>query len=142
MDFGLASTLRFFTALLCIILSYDAACIWFVNFAKRVRNYWPGDLKPPLHQSFFPLIPKLHEEGHKKTKNHEQFSFNLHPGVGLTDGERPEHIWSAHNALGNATKMMGPGAHHDVLDDHFGYWNYGKYVTMGMCSVISFVVML
>ncbi|PPR05757.1 hypothetical protein CVT26_008661 [Gymnopilus dilepis] len=131
MDFGLASTLRFLTALLFIVLSYDAACIWFVNFAKRVRNYWLDNLKPPPHQSFSPAIPKLHEEGHKKTKNHEQFSFNLHPGVGHTDGEGPERIWSAHNALGNATKTMGPGSRHNVLDDHFGYWNYGKYVAMG-----------
>ena len=131
MDFPLASTLRFLAALILVYLSYDAACQWFVNYAKRIQLYWPKDLKPPPTQSFVPVIPKMHEEGHKKTKNHEQFSLNLCPGVGYSDGEGPERIWSAHNALGNATKTMGPGSRHDVLDDHFGFWNYGKYVAMG-----------
>ncbi|PPQ97248.1 hypothetical protein CVT26_000741, partial [Gymnopilus dilepis] len=93
MDFGFASTLRFFIGLMLIIVSYDAACQWFVKYAKRVRDYWPKGLKPPPTQTFLAVIPKMHEEGHKKTKNHEQFSFNLTPGVGHTDGECPERIW-------------------------------------------------
>ncbi|KDR67155.1 hypothetical protein GALMADRAFT_80104 [Galerina marginata CBS 339.88] len=26
---------------------------------------------------------------------------------------------------------MGPGSRHDLLDDHFGFWNYEKYIGMG-----------
>ncbi|KAG6905119.1 hypothetical protein DXG01_004758 [Tephrocybe rancida] len=26
---------------------------------------------------------------------------------------------------------MGPGTHHDMLDDHFGFWNWQKYVGTG-----------
>ncbi|SJL06736.1 uncharacterized protein ARMOST_10078 [Armillaria ostoyae] len=26
---------------------------------------------------------------------------------------------------------MGPGSQHDVLDDHFGFWNWLKYIAMG-----------
>jgi hypothetical protein len=33
--------------------------------------------------------------------------------------------------LGNATKTQGPGSRHDVLDNHFGFWNWLKYNTMG-----------
>ncbi len=36
-----------------------------------------------------------------------------------------------HNNLGHSTKTMGPGSCHDVLDNHFGFWNWQKYVGMG-----------
>ncbi|KAK0209697.1 hypothetical protein IW262DRAFT_1302151 [Armillaria fumosa] len=55
-----------------------------------------------------PLVLKFHEPGHK-VEEHEQFSFNLAEGVGLSDGECPEQIWAGHNALGNSTKTVGPG---------------------------------
>ncbi|KAF8196486.1 hypothetical protein BJ912DRAFT_823307, partial [Pholiota molesta] len=77
-----------------------------------------------------PLIPKFHEPAHVE-KNHEQFSFNFATGVGKTDGEVPERVWAAHNGLGGATKTQGPGSRHDVLDDHFGFWNWQKYCSMG-----------
>jgi hypothetical protein len=65
-------------------------------------------------------------------EGHEEFSCNYGPGLGLTDCEGPEQIWAGHNALGNAMKMQGPGSRQDVLDDHFGFWNWQKYITMGM----------
>ncbi|KDR70916.1 hypothetical protein GALMADRAFT_75522, partial [Galerina marginata CBS 339.88] len=130
-DYSMASTLRFYFAALFLVVSYDIVCRWFINFARRVKDHWPESLKPSPQTRFFPVIPKLHYKSHKKTKNHEQFSFNLCPGVGLSDGEGPERIWSAHNPLGNSTKTMGPGSRHDVLDDHFGFWNYEKYTGMG-----------
>ncbi|KAF9470371.1 hypothetical protein BDN70DRAFT_780429, partial [Pholiota conissans] len=77
-----------------------------------------------------PLIPKFHEPAHEE-KNHEQFSFNFAIGVGKTDGEVPERVWAGHNGLGGSTKMQGPGSRHDVLDDHFGFWNWQKYCGMG-----------
>jgi len=45
--------------------------------------------------------------------------------------ETPERVWAGHNALGNSTKTQGPGGRHDVLDDHFGFWNWLKYIGMG-----------
>ena len=99
-----------------------------------MADHWPEHLKPADGITFIPLIPKLHENGHRQTKNHEQYSFNFCDGVGHTDGEGPERIWSAHNALGSATKTMGPGSRHDVLDDHFGHWNHEKYISMGELS--------
>ena len=29
------------------------------------------------------------------------------------------------------TKTQGPGGRHDVLDDHFGFWNWLKYIGIG-----------
>ncbi|KDR84217.1 hypothetical protein GALMADRAFT_54716 [Galerina marginata CBS 339.88] len=77
-----------------------------------------------------PAIPKLHEPMHQ-TKGHHMYSFNYIPGVGLTDGECPERVWGPHNALGNSTKTQGPGSRQDVLDDHFAFWNWLKYINMG-----------
>ena len=37
----------------------------------------------------------------------------------------------AHNALGNSTKTQGPGSRQDVLDDHFRFWNWLKYIGLG-----------
>ena len=36
--------------------------------------------------------------------------------------------------LGNSTKTQGPGSRQDVLDDHFGFWNWQKYVGLGKTS--------
>ena len=130
MDFAVGSAMRFVLVLL-IILSYDIACHWFVNLASRIQEHWPPEIKPWPGVTLIPLIPKLHEKGHTQSKGHEQFSCNLCKGIGHTDGECPERIWSAHNAVSNATKTMGPGSRQDVLDDHFGHWNYEKYVSMG-----------
>lgn len=136
MDFVYASVLRF-VAVLLIIVSYDIACQWFINLARRIQDYWPNELKPVENMSMLPLIPKLHHEGHKKTEKHKQYSFNFCKGVGHTDGECPECIWSGHNGVANTTKAMGPGSRHDMLDDHFGFWNFEKYVSMGKCCSFS-----
>ncbi|KAG6819140.1 hypothetical protein H0H93_014961 [Arthromyces matolae] len=109
--------------------SYDVACQWIVNLSKRMVD-WPEGYKIPSTTQIRPAIPKMHETAHEKEK-HERFSLHYLPGVGLTDGESIERIWAGHNALGNATKSMGPGTRHDVLDDHFGFWNWLKYIGTG-----------
>ncbi len=35
------------------------------------------------------------------------------------------------NALANSTKEMGPGSHQDILDDHFGDYNWHKIIIIG-----------
>ncbi|PPQ76635.1 hypothetical protein CVT26_012761 [Gymnopilus dilepis] len=137
MDFACGSAMRF-VAILLIVLSYDIACHWFVNLFRRINTHWPSNLKPRQGTSLSPLIPKMHEPGHQQKKGHEQFSCNLFKGAGQTDCEVPERIWSGNNAVANSTKTMGPGSRHDVLDDHFGFWNYEKYVGMGVTLLRRF----
>lgn len=129
MDYIFASAIRNIQ-LLIVLISYDIACQWFINLWMRIQDYWPQELQPRSDLILRPHIPKLHEPSHQR-KGHAPYSFNLSPGVGLTDGECPERIWSVHNALGNATKTQGPGSRHDVLDDHFGFWNWSKYHSLG-----------
>ncbi|KAF8236756.1 hypothetical protein L208DRAFT_1250942, partial [Tricholoma matsutake] len=112
-------------------ISYDIACQWFVNLDKCMEDYWPEGLQVSSTVTLRPQIPKLYKPGHHKV-GHKQYSFNYALGLGMTDGECPERIWASHNALGNATKTQGPGSQHDVLDDHFGHWNWMKYTGMGV----------
>ncbi|KAF9470579.1 hypothetical protein BDN70DRAFT_777251, partial [Pholiota conissans] len=91
---------------------------------------WPQEIRISPQINMVPLILKFHEPAHND-KNHEQYSFNLAIGMGNSDGEVPERAWAGHNGLGNATKTQGPGSRHDVLDDHFGFWNWKKYHNMG-----------
>ena len=140
MDFIFASSIRH-TSASFVNISYDISCQWYTNLSRRIAEHWPEELRPnPRITMIRPLIPKLHEPGHEKV-GHEQYSFNFAPGLGLTDSECPEHIWMGHNALRNATKMQGPGSQHDILDDHFNFWNWLKYVGMGMYSnLLTFIL--
>ncbi|PPQ99613.1 hypothetical protein CVT26_009184, partial [Gymnopilus dilepis] len=80
--------------------------------------------------TLIPAIPKLHEPMHEQ-KGHQVYSLNFIKGVGLSDCECPERVWAPHNALSNSTKTQGPGSRHDVLDDHFQFWNWLKYIGLG-----------
>lgn len=130
MDFVFASALRDFLSLSVILVSYDICCQWFVNLFIRMTEHWPEHLRIPSTVKLIPAIPKLHEPMHQQ-ENHQEFSFNFIEGVGNTDGECPEHGWGPHNELGKATQTQGVGSRHDVLDDHFGFWNWLKFIGLG-----------
>ncbi|KAG6905239.1 hypothetical protein DXG01_004049 [Tephrocybe rancida] len=127
MDYIIGSMLRFYQLIL-ILTSYDIICQWFKNLSKQHAE-WPVELQLPSTTVITPAIPKLHEPAHKEI--HNELLLNHIVGSGLTDGECPERIWAGHNALGNSTKTMGPGMQQDTLDDHFGFWNWLKYNSMG-----------
>lgn len=129
MDYVFGLVLRAI-AISLVLISYDIACQWFVNLFKRMRESWPEEILPIDEKMLLPAIPKLHEPMHHSA-GHDCFSFNYLFRVGETDGECPERVWSPHNALGNSTKTQGPGSRQDVLDDHFGFWNWQKYTNMG-----------
>ncbi|KAF9470843.1 hypothetical protein BDN70DRAFT_901798 [Pholiota conissans] len=129
MDYIFGSTLQFVMVNL-VLISYDIMCQWFINLFKRIDEQWPAHIKPRPEIKFIPAIPKLHEPMHN-TPGHEVFSLNFIKGCGHTDCECVERVWSSHNALANATKTQGPGSRQDILDDHFGFWNWEKYISMG-----------
>lgn len=130
MDFAFGSSLLQFVLATAVLISYDICCQWYINLHKRISEHWPAEITPPATMNFIPAIPKMHEPAHGKA-NHQMYSLNYIPGVGQSDLEAPERIWSPHNVLGNSTKTQGPGSRHDVLDDHFNFWNYSKYVGLG-----------
>ncbi|KAL0564010.1 hypothetical protein V5O48_018046 [Marasmius crinis-equi] len=130
MDYVIGIALQQFIGLLWMILCYDIACQWFINLKHRAPK-WPEGTQMPVGLQMEPAIGKLHEPGHKQ-KNHHMFSLNLIKWVGFSDGETLERIWGPHNILGNATKTMGPGGRQDLLEAQFDFWNWLKYITLGM----------
>lgn len=129
MDYTFALALREFVDVDDILISYDIACQWFANLESCISKFWPQELKPPVTFTAKPAIPKFHLPSHED--DHEEYSFNIIPGVGSTDGEGPERIWSFHNPLAASTKPMAPATRLLVLDDNFGFWNWMKYTGHG-----------
>ncbi|KAJ7047950.1 hypothetical protein C8F04DRAFT_1172413 [Mycena alexandri] len=63
-----------------------------------------------------------------------QFSLNLVPGSGQTDGKGIERPWASFGAIATSTRVSGPGARHDALDDHWNFWNWLK--TIGLPALL------
>ncbi|KIO31440.1 hypothetical protein M407DRAFT_67938, partial [Tulasnella calospora MUT 4182] len=116
-----------------LVISYDIACKYSINFLNRVCAS-PYPLLPPDVQSLVSitwLIGKFHLGGHRE-ECHQSFNFNYTPGVGRMSGELVETIWSYFDYLKYQTREMGPGARQEMLSDAMNYWNWRKIVKLGM----------
>jgi len=134
MDYVLLSALINITIAM-LVVSYDIACQWSKNFRTRIIEFPPAMDLNLDDISFTTVIPKFHILGHGK-KCQSVWSLNYRRWMGRTDGEGVEREWSHINPVALSTKVMGPGARHDTLDDHWGAWNWHKVVSMGMCYFV------
>ena len=119
-----------------IKISYDIACRWSINLFHRIEKYSP-DLR--ITKEKFTLeyfILKFHLPAHGSSC-HTKFSFNYRPGVGRTHGENIESGWAHMNPTAVATREMGAGARHSVLDNHWGGWNWRKITGFGKASLVD-----
>jgi hypothetical protein len=140
MDYVLLSTLLGITIAM-LVVSYDVACQWSINFARRLAVF-PVAMQFEISDVFFTtVIPKFHILGHGK-QCQSTWSLNFRRWMGRTDGEGVEREWSHINPVALSTKVMGPGSRHDTLDDHWGAWNWRKVVTMGSYSYYNDVFWL
>ena len=131
MDYLFFATL-ILTGIMRLVVSYDIVCQWHKNlwhWMKVIPHEWQVD--PNGHISVIFLVPKFHLQAHIEYC-HNNYSFNLTPGVGRTDGEGVERGWDHINALAPSTREMGPGSRRDTLDDHFGDRNWKKIVGLGV----------
>ncbi|KII83424.1 hypothetical protein PLICRDRAFT_180503 [Plicaturopsis crispa FD-325 SS-3] len=113
------------------VVSYDIACQWSKHLHARLEKL-PSEVQPNLPTGSLHFgIPKLHIHGHKIEC---QCKFSLHnmTGVGRVCGEAIERVWAWMGGAANSTKEMGPGARHDTLDDQWGFWNWLKFIGMGV----------
>jgi hypothetical protein len=128
MDFLLLSALLHFS-LLVVILSYDIACQFSVNFWQRM-SAMPESLRlkiPP--ENVWWKVPNFHLPPHKN-KCHGPFSFHWMWGAGMTHGEGVEQNWAFSNGAAASTRLMGPGSRHPTLEDIFGFHNYNRMLAM------------
>ncbi|PBK67937.1 hypothetical protein ARMSODRAFT_1019983 [Armillaria solidipes] len=129
MDYITGSMAQTFDDTKEIFYSYDIACQWKIKLHERMR-------KLPKHAQICDdmaldfRIPKLHCKAHKYACQC-QFLMNLWHGLGCTCGEGIERTWDDINPCAASTKEMGPGAHHDTIDDQFGGHNWRKETRLG-----------
>jgi hypothetical protein len=129
MDYFLGSSLKLHTPSR-LVASYDIGCQWYRNMYRRFEAYPPNPISSGEIEDIEVLVPKFHLAAHV-VECRTEFSFNLVPGVGRTDGESPERGWSDINAVAMSTREMGPGSRRDTLDDHFNDRNWRKIANIG-----------
>ncbi|KAF7317386.1 CxC2 domain-containing protein [Mycena chlorophos] len=75
-------------------------------------------------------LPVWHAEAHEE-KCRSANSLTHAVGVGRTDGESIERLWSLLNPISYSTKEMGAGNRHDTIEAKLDYINFQKNVTQG-----------
>jgi len=109
-----------------LLVTYDIGCQWGINLQRRLSTY-----TPPLNldlrnlTSFRVAVPKFHLIGHGASCQ-VPYNLALMDGVGLTHGEGVETVWSHSTSLATWSRENGPAARHQILDDHWGSWNWRK----------------
>ncbi|KAJ7111421.1 hypothetical protein C8R44DRAFT_833320 [Mycena epipterygia] len=109
MDYIFASILRYHDPRLLKIISYDIVCQWWKNLLQRLKK----------------LPPLMHIHGHTMPCQ-LLFSLNLVLGSAQTNGEGIERPWANIRGVATSTREMGPGLREDVLNCHWGHWNWLK----------------
>ena len=117
-------------AVACVLISYDIACQWSRNLAKRVKAFPPTMQEAFLRILLLFAVPKFHLPAHGG-KCQSPYALGLIKGAGRVDGEGIERGWSLMNAIATATREMGPGFRHDTMDDHWQSLNWRKIVGLG-----------
>ncbi len=115
-----------------IFYSYDIACQWKIKLRKRMKKI-PKEAQIWDDMALDFGIPKLHCKAHKYACQC-QYSMNLQHGLGCTCSKGIEQTWDDTNPCAVLTKEMGPGAHHDTIDDQFGGHNWRKETRLGTCD--------
>ncbi|KAJ7161810.1 hypothetical protein C8R43DRAFT_880503, partial [Mycena crocata] len=110
------------------LVSYDIACIWSKDLVRRCAEDLPPLQRLTLILKFLRFaIPKMHIHSHN-VKCQNEFSLNLTKGSAQVDGEGIERPWWWIAGIAAATREMGPGSRHDLLDLLWSYWNWQKLI--------------
>ncbi|KAI0743712.1 hypothetical protein C8Q80DRAFT_1122124 [Daedaleopsis nitida] len=134
MDQGEAG-LRPYIPLRLLVSGYDINCQYHIHFAERmktIREKFAG-LESIPKTTFPPMliaIGKFHLPAHIPSCCFK-FSYNFLPGIGMTDGEALEHIWSILDGLTSCMKEMGPGHRHGVTNNFYNDMNIRRTNNLG-----------
>ncbi|KAJ6493720.1 hypothetical protein C8R47DRAFT_1213989 [Mycena vitilis] len=129
MDYILMSALAGLT-LLALTVSYDIACQWKKNLPERNSSStsafnWTS--RKSTSSAGFPCGTR----GSHETACEEENSLSIRPGVGKSDGEGVERVWSGIGPAAYHTKDMGLGNRADTLEDKVDYHNHQKNLAQG-----------
>jgi hypothetical protein len=138
MDYIFGSILRHKDPRLRKIISYDIVCQWWKYLLERMQKLPPLVRMTLILEMFRFVIPKMHIHAHTM-ECQVKFSLNLVPGSGQTDGEGIERPWASISAIATSTRVSGPGARHDSLDDHWSFWNWLKTTGLRECLTTDWI---
>ncbi|KAJ6503118.1 hypothetical protein DFH09DRAFT_1252002 [Mycena vulgaris] len=116
--------------LLLLTISYDIACQWKVNLRERNAKL-PAHIRLPIDTIKIQCaLPVWHAASHNEDcQNANSLSFK--PGVGKSDGEGVERVWSVLNPVAFSTKDAGLGQRADVIEAKVDNHNWLKNVGEG-----------
>lgn len=111
-----------------ILLIYDIACQWAVNFNKRVETN-PALSFSDLSERLTVAVGKFHLGAHIKSC-FWKYSLNFIVGAGHLDGEIMETVWAQLNKIANSTRSMSHAHRWEVLNDYMRDINLKKLLSM------------
>lgn len=119
-----------------VILAYDIACQYSVNFRRRIREGPFLDI--PASLPVLPAIGLFHVHGHQQSC-YARFAPTFVRGIGKGDGEILETNWGVLNGISPMTRTMTLAHRSEVMDAHFADNNWKKMINMGQqVSINSF----
>ncbi|KAF7365532.1 CxC2 domain-containing protein [Mycena venus] len=129
MDYIFASLLCHHNPLLLKLISYDIVCQWWKRLMERLIELLVLVRCTLILPMIAFVIPKMHIHAHTLLCG-LLYSLNLVPGSRQTDGKEIERLWANIGGIASSTRIMGPRAQHDMVDDHWGHWNWQKLVSL------------
>ncbi|KAG0696318.1 hypothetical protein DFH29DRAFT_984642 [Suillus ampliporus] len=130
MDYLFFSTLQHASDVCVLNISYDITCQWSKHLWTRMSWYPSRIHLQPNNKVFTFVVPKFHLPAHILSCQ-TTYSLNLIKGMARTDGKAIKRSWSNINPIATSTREMGPGSQRNILDDHFGDWNWRKVCNLG-----------
>jgi hypothetical protein len=126
------------TVALPVRLIYNIACQYQKKLATRVAatNFPPHLRRSLAKHDFKYFIPKGHINAHGEAC-HRTMNLNHERQVGRSHGETVEQEWAHINKCATATREMGPGAQHVILEDQWSGWNWRRTVALGTLLFLS-----
>lgn len=133
-----------------LAFTYDIACQYKIHFKKRIEELQAyvsaqlDALPPALRELRHPALtlpeideivwalPVWHGNVHQCQL---QNSVRFQKGLGKTDGEGIERVWSLMNPLSYTLKEEGPGLRHDDIEDLCNRLNFKKNLGQGLSLV-------
>ena len=137
-DLAILSGTRRWLSIRRHVSTYDIACQFFIKWLKRrrwaleqMKEFVSFTPDPDAWDKilFVPTIGKFHAPAHKKECMYDN-GLDFKEGVGRTDGEGQERVWSGQNGLANRTREMTEGHRHDTFNHYHEFRNQHKTATL------------
>ncbi|KAJ7450436.1 hypothetical protein FB451DRAFT_1566624 [Mycena latifolia] len=129
MDYIVMAALAGF-CLMLLTISYDIGCQWKIHLPERNERL-PKNVRLPLKDVQIQYgLPVWHAASHNEDCRNAN-SLSLKPGVGKSDGEGVERVWSVLNPIAFSTKDAGRGQRADVIEGKIDNHNWLKNVGEG-----------